>query len=96
MSAKNLRPDLQAQLPVIRLMLASSCVGRDVCPTPPCACAQSLIDSITTAKIEKLRAALTGIAEYCSGDGHPLGAIERLIAVRNTALRALEQKVDKS
>ncbi len=44
---------------------------------------------------ERLRAALKGIAEYCSGDGQPLGAIERLAAIRNTAehaVRALEQK----
>ena len=39
--------------------------------------------------IAALREALSGIAEYCSGDGRPLGAIDRLVAVRNTAERAL-------
>lgn len=46
------------------------------------------------AKIERLTATLKGIAEFCSGDGRPLGAIERLVAIQNTAdraLRALEQ-----
>ena len=42
------------------------------------------------AEIASLRAALKGIAEYCSTDGDsPLGAIARLVAVRNTAERAL-------
>ncbi len=39
--------------------------------------------------IAALREALSGIVEYCSGDGRPLGAIDRLVAVRNTAERAL-------
>jgi hypothetical protein len=34
------------QMKVITLMLASSCFGREVCPFPPCACAQSLIDAV--------------------------------------------------
>jgi hypothetical protein len=49
-----------------------------------------------TARAEKaerenvaLRAALKGIAEYCSGDDRTLGAIERLISIRNTAERAV-------
>lgn len=50
---------------------------------------QGKIDRLT-AENEKLRAALKGIAEYCSGDGMPLGAIERLAAIRNTATRAIE------
>ena len=46
MAKDSLRPDLQDQLPVLQLMLASSCFGREVCLTPPCACAQSLIDVV--------------------------------------------------
>lgn len=43
----------------------------------------------------RLRAALKGIAEYCSGDDPSRGATARLAAVGNTAeqaLRALEQR----
>lgn len=41
------------------------------------------------AENERLVAVLKGIAEYCSGDGAPLGAIARLAAIRNTAEQAL-------
>ncbi len=44
------------------------------------------------AEIERLRAALTGIAEFCSGDGNTLGAVGRLVSIRNTAERALNQQ----
>lgn len=52
---------------------------------------------LTTAadEIERLQRILVGIAEYCSGDGQPIGAIERLTAIRNTANRAVEQKADE-
>jgi hypothetical protein len=33
--------------------------------------------------------ALEGIAEFCSADATKLGAIERLISIRNTALNVL-------
>lgn len=49
------------------------------------------------AEIERLRATLKGIAEFCSGDGRPLGAIERLATIQNTAdraVRAFEQQGD--
>lgn len=39
-------------------------------------------------QLEALRAILKGIAEYSSRDGAPLGAIDRLIAIQNTAERA--------
>lgn len=45
--------------------------------------------AVKNAEIERLRAALKGIAEYCSTDGSPLGAIARLTAIRNTADRVL-------
>jgi phage shock protein A len=57
---------------------------------------RALVDAATfQARSERLGAALKGIAEYCSADGSTLGAIERLIAIRNTAeraLRAVEQE----
>lgn len=37
---------------------------------------------------DRLRNVLSGIAEYCSGDDRTLGAIERLMAIRNTADQA--------
>lgn len=40
------------------------------------------------AELAKLRKVLNDIAEYCSGDGLPLGAIERLASIRNIAYRA--------
>ncbi len=40
------------------------------------------------AENERLRAALKGIAEFCSRDGSTLGAIERLVHIQNTAHRA--------
>lgn len=42
-------------------------------------------------EIERLRAVLTGIAEYCSGEDRTLGAIKRLVAIRNTAEQAVRQ-----
>jgi hypothetical protein len=36
-------------------------------------------------EIDRLTRAIKGIAEYCSGDGQPIGAIDRLAAIRNTA-----------
>jgi len=36
------------------LMLSSSCFGREVCSTPPCACAQSLIDRSIALLMERL------------------------------------------
>lgn len=45
-------------------------------------------------EIERLRAVLKGIGGYVSSDGKPIGAIDRLIAIRNTAQRALEKKSD--
>lgn len=44
------------------------------------------------AEIERLRAALRGIAEFCSGDDSTLGAIGRLASIRNTAERALNEQ----
>jgi hypothetical protein len=41
------------------------------------------------AEIERLRALLKGVAEYCSGDDRTLGAIKRLATIRNTVDRAL-------
>lgn len=48
------------------------------------------------AEIERLRGevailknTLAGISEYCSGEDRPLGAIERLATIRNTADRTL-------
>jgi hypothetical protein len=38
---------------------------------------------------EALVKALEGIAEFCSADATKLGAIERLTAIRNTALNVL-------
>ena len=38
---------------------------------------------------DHLRAALKGIAEYCSGDDRTLGALQRLAAIRNTAEQAI-------
>lgn len=38
---------------------------------------------------DALRAALKGIAEFCSGDDTTLGAISRLAHIRNTADRAV-------
>lgn len=35
--------------------------------------------------------ALEGIAEFCSSDATELGAIERLISIRNTALNVLSR-----
>jgi hypothetical protein len=60
----------------------------------------SVVDRLSGAqdKIERLLAALKGIAEYCSGDGRPLGAIERLAAIQNTANQAVrhyEQDVNR-
>lgn len=46
--------------------------------------------ALTRERDERLEAALRGIAEFCSGDGRPLGAIERLVAARNTAERAAD------
>lgn len=40
------------------------------------------------AENARLRAALKGIAEYCSGDDRTLGAIARLATIRNTAEQA--------
>lgn len=45
----------EEQLPVIRLMQASSCFGQESCHAPPCACAQSLIDAVV--KMERARSA---------------------------------------
>ena len=36
------------------LMLSSTCFGKEVCPTPPCACAQSLIDRSIALLMERL------------------------------------------
>lgn len=47
------------------------------------------------AKIARVLAALKGIAEYCSADGAPLGAMERMIAIRNTAEQALRDHEQK-
>jgi hypothetical protein len=41
------------------------------------------------AEIAKLTAVLGGIAEFCSADGSTLGSIERLVHIRNTAMRAI-------
>lgn len=46
-----LTPDKQ----FCELMLSSSCFGREVCPTPPCACAQSVIDRCTAMFMERLQ-----------------------------------------
>lgn len=40
-------------------------------------------------KNEDLRMTLRGISEYCSGEHQVLGAVGRLIAIRNTAEQAL-------
>ena len=40
-------------------------------------------------EIDRLRTVLTDIAEFCSGDGSPLGAIKRLVVIHNTAEQAL-------
>lgn len=37
------------------LMLSSSCFGREVCPTPPCACAQSIMDRCAALFLERLQ-----------------------------------------
>lgn len=36
------------------LMLSSSCFGKEACQTPPCACAQSLIDRSIALLMERL------------------------------------------
>jgi hypothetical protein len=46
-----MKPDKQ----FCELMLSSSCFGKEVCPTPPCACAQSLIDRCTALFMERLQ-----------------------------------------
>lgn len=74
---------------VIRLMLASSCFGREVCPTPPCACAQSLIDAITAARIPAL---LTVWVVHCIEDdgdttAHIFSTQERAQAFMDTDQR---------
>lgn len=46
-------------------------------------------------EIERLRRALTGIADYCSGEDQTLGAIKRLVAIRNTAEQAVRQYQQK-
>lgn len=53
---------------------------------------------LRSAENVKLRHALKGIAEFCSGDDTTLGAIARLAHIRNTvdqAMRRDEQKGDK-
>ena len=40
-------------------------------------------------EIDRLRKVLLGIAEYCSGEDQTLGAIARLVSIRNTAQQAL-------
>jgi hypothetical protein len=39
--------NLELQKRILDLMKISSCFGREVCVSPPCACAQSLIDRIS-------------------------------------------------
>lgn len=49
------------------------------------------------AEIERLRAALTSIGEFCSDDRFTLGAIARLAEIRDIASGAVnEQKTVKS
>ena len=36
-------------------MLCSSCFGRECCPTPPCACGQSVIDLVVAKVLERLQ-----------------------------------------
>ena len=43
----------------------------------------------TQKKNGALVKALEGIAEFCSADAGPLGAIDRLTSIRNTALNVL-------
>lgn len=50
MNSVPLKPDKRdAQGKILLLMRASSCFASDVCLSPPCACAQSLIDAIAPA-----------------------------------------------
>lgn len=44
-------------------------------------------------EIKRLRKALRDIAEFCSSDASKLGAINRLVSIRNTATQALRGPV---
>jgi hypothetical protein len=46
---------MKADKQFCELMLSSSCFGREVCPTPPCACAQSLVDRCVALTMERLQ-----------------------------------------
>lgn len=46
---------MKTDKPFCDLMLSSSCFGKEVCPTPPCACAQSLIDRVVADTFERLQ-----------------------------------------
>lgn len=43
------------------------------------------------AENARLRRTLASIAEYCSGEDQTLGAIKRLVSIRNTAEQALRE-----
>jgi hypothetical protein len=44
--AESKRGRAMSEQDLIRLMQASSCFGRETCPSPPCACARSLNDAL--------------------------------------------------
>lgn len=94
-----------SELEMIRLMLASSCFGREVCPTPPCACARSMADS-QRLHIQRLetdtRRALEALSlwvtaerqKYRVAGGMPAGGFDNMSPIE-IALAKVEVEIDR-